>query len=429
MEGHLSLRPPIPQEVMNKVAIPTTTINFAIFMINNIYCKINDFEANFNALSKINSSKLPSIALNIGELRKKFGEVAPLAAEQLKLHDKGWKKLPAFMEAGCLLDQRAFEQCTAQTVALWKAHYLKANSVLSLTGGLGVDDWAFSQSGATVVSTDTNHNLNHLVRYNFKLLKCSIERLDLEAELLLQSNEYQNFEWIYVDPDRRAGHDRLGGNVSAYSPNILALIPQYQEQFPKWLIKLSPMVEYSSLTNLPGQKIFIAVVYQGETKELLLQLNTQTPNEVFRRVVNLDVLPVVEYWHEIPNTIPQNGTNHIFEPNPGFFCLKLHRELIDFEGFEPLTPQRGFYQVKGLPPKHWGRTFELCAQLEGGLNVIQRELKAMGYTEMSITARECGLPTEDIKKALGFKESQEFCLFMTRKNKKFCAWLGKRIIY
>jgi hypothetical protein len=134
-------------------------------MISELVYKINAFEGISDVLSEINLSESPIPTPPIGQIQKKFGEFAPLALEQYKLRVKSVQKLPQHARAGCLFWQRAFEQCSSEAVALWKAQAFPVETLLSITGGLGVDEWAWSKNGTHVISCDIQSDLNALVCY------------------------------------------------------------------------------------------------------------------------------------------------------------------------------------------------------------------------------------------------------------------------
>jgi hypothetical protein len=73
--------------VIKSVAIPTTTINFAIFMVSNIYCKLNKFDAKTEDISEINSKIIGELPLNLGKLQKLHGDFFPIAATQHELQN------------------------------------------------------------------------------------------------------------------------------------------------------------------------------------------------------------------------------------------------------------------------------------------------------------------------------------------------------
>ena len=102
-------------------------------MVSNIYCKLNKFDAKTEDISEINSKIIGELPLNLGKLQKLHGDFFPIAATQHELQKKALKKIPSFIHAGCILEKRAYEQCTSEDVAIWKAHFFPSKKLLILT--------------------------------------------------------------------------------------------------------------------------------------------------------------------------------------------------------------------------------------------------------------------------------------------------------
>jgi hypothetical protein len=460
-------------------------------MISEIIYKLNAFDSNFVALSEIitaeNAKKEPAI----GELQKKYGEFLSVALEQIKLRDKVKKKLPAWVEARCLFEQRAFEQCTSQTVALWKAQFFKTSHLLSLTGGLGVDDWAWLTTGTNVLSTDPNKELNHLVRCNMQRLYDSLNsntqplnlssssslpsnneielknfsskliftRLDLTAEdLLIQLKDSSSHPTpndpnllpqktkeytVYIDPDRRKGDDRLGGKAKEFTPNFIEIIHENFTSYKKWLVKLSPMTDIHFLQKeLPYPIRFYAVFFQGEVKELLLELGEEITSTEFKSIYiqnevfeTWDLKSIEAFFNnsEIPQpkSIELDRSSeiqneilslYVFETHGSLNCLGLNKELERF--LVPLNQGRTFFQSSIPLPKSLGRTFKIQHVFKGSLKQIKHELAKLQISKSSITARECkGLNSAEIQKRLGIKEGGSHTLFVTQMQGEFICWV------
>ena len=411
------------------MAIPTTTINFAIFMVSYIYCKLNKFDAKTEDISEINSKIIGELPLNLGKLQKLHGDFFPIAATQHELQKKALKKIPSFIHAGCILEKRAYEQCTSEDVAFWKAAFFTSEKLLSLTGGLGVDEWAWAKSGTRVTSIDIDSNLNHLAKYNFDKLNVEIDRQTSDANDFISSNDLSNYDLIYIDPDRRDGNTRITNQVASYSPNIFEIIQNNQHKNLNWLIKLSPMVDTDFIENhLPGNKSYYAIVVKQEVKELLVYVQfTDSLSKIKREVVSIDGSQYT-YSSQVfnPEFLAHSNMDYIFEPNGGMMCLKLNRDLHQLDGFTPLNVQHTFFKCKVTLPSEMGRTFlPIHAEpIIGGLNKIGKTIKSDYKIEAaSITARDCKLTTEEIRKSLGLQESNTHYLILTKRGNEFIAWI------
>jgi hypothetical protein len=494
-------------------------------MISEIIYKLNAFDSNFVALSEIITAENAKKEPTIGELQKKYGEFLSVALEQLKLKDKVKKKLPSWVDAQCLFEQRAFEQCTSQRVAEWKSHYFKTSHLLSLTGGFGVDDWAWLKSGTQVISTDPNKELNHLVRCNMQRLRVQNKsyktisdiskvphvhsrnaiapdellqnfkytRLDYTAEEWLISDDFKQHipspktkEYtVYMDPDRRKGDDRLGGKAKEFTPDFIKIIKSHFSEFHSWLVKLSPMTDIHFLQKeLPYPIRYYSIFFQGEVKELLLELGEEINKtelksifiqnegfevwdiesiELFFNSAETTIIynPIVTNLQkaEIPQNFDntQNDTNsqnvanpkdvanpenfvnnhtvtnlskllhvsnpsYLFESHGSLNCLGLNRELS--RNLITLNQGKTFFHSSIILPKSLGRTFRIQQIFKGSLKQIKQGIAVAQISHASLTARECkGLNSAEIQKRLGIKEGGLNTLFVTQAEGEFICWV------
>ncbi len=399
-------------------------------MLSNIYCKLNKFDAKTEGVSEINAKLIVENHQNLAQMQKKYGEFFAVAVLQHELQKKAIKKIPSWIAAGCILDRRAYEQCTSEEVAIWKAHFFKCKRLLSLTGGMGVDDWAWAKTGCDVTSVDNNEQLNCLVKFNFSKLGIEIDRQTNTAENYIESHELNQFDLIYIDPDRREGNARIVSKVNQYSPNIFGII----EQFPNnaFLIKLSPMVDSDFLTqSISRAMCFYSIVHQNEVKELLVYVAPSAVN-VPQKKEMVHIEDGQYFYYSEFEAAKKTEEWLIFEPNAGLFNLKLNRELTLDSGTVSLNTQRTFFMTKTVYPKEMGRLFRQISgpELTGGLNKLAKMLKEeYGITEASITARECKMGTEEIRKTLKLRESDQNYLIITRDESGFKAWLCQKFEY
>jgi len=402
-------------------------------MISELIHKINAFEGISIALSEIILQKTQKSTPGIAEIQKKFGEFTPLALEQYKLKIKAQKKLPQFSEKGCLFWQRAFEQATSEYVAVWKATKFTANKVLSITGGLGIDEWAWHQNGSKVISCDIQKDLNQLVRFNQNRLGIAYPRLDAEALELLEYYKDQEIDLVYVDPDRRKNTERLGGYWENFQPRIDQLLEQYGSSFSKWLIKMSPMTDFRVLRKaLPGSIHFFSIYHDGEVKELLLEIEPKANHSTDYHAINIDIQDefsvcsksTVTQFHDSLIQSSHIEDAYIFEPHGGINNLNLNELFTNIPYCIAITPQKTLFKTSHPMPRSWGRCKKIQEEFEGSLNEISKQLKKKGHQEASVTSRDTqGMKAEEIQSKLNLKQSQNNTLFVTRTERKFKAWL------
>lgn len=399
--------------------------------------KLNAFKSISIALSQIISENSDSPMPSIGEIQKRFHDFAPIAFEQYKLKQKAIRKLPGWCAAGCLFEQRALEQATSEVVARWKAHQFHHKNVLSLTGGLGVDEWAFVSSGSTVLSTDTNTDLNVLVRFNMDKLGVSWERHDVDAAEFVHHSEKGSI--IYIDPDRRSGQDRLGGDIEAYSPNFLNLLDKTQDGV-SFLIKLSPLTDIVQLQSvLPNYHVhFYSVFYQQEVKELLVYIDKSKSARTTLSAVyvtnHVEKSKIIDE-NALLMDLPTDEDEFIFEPHGGLNVLRLNQILAHREDMQCLVSNSTLFLTKKIVPTYWGRSKRVIEKIEGSIKMIRNHLKKAGYQHCSVTTKGgfqwVGQKAtgDTIRKMLGLQESDNYTLFVIKPTKKnrFMAWLTESI--
>ena len=148
----------------------------------------------------------------------------------------------------------------------------RINTVLDLTGGLGVDSWAFSQVAERVVYFERNEELVEAARRNFARL--GADNIELRCETVTPETELPEADLIYADPARRDAAGRKVFLLEDCTPDILTLLPMLLRKAPAVLLKLSPMADLTMLAERLGpalQEIHV-VELDGEVKELLCLL-------------------------------------------------------------------------------------------------------------------------------------------------------------
>jgi len=148
--------------------------------------------------------------------------------------------------------------------------------VADLTGGLGVDAWAFSKVAAEVLYNEMNPVLADAARHNFKVLGAdNITVTNYTVGEVPVSEILGSFEpdVIFLDPARRGEGGRKVFRLEDCSPDVSALLPELYGACAHILLKLSPMADISMLrSQLPGVKHVHVVEAEGECKELLFWL-------------------------------------------------------------------------------------------------------------------------------------------------------------
>ena len=148
--------------------------------------------------------------------------------------------------------------------------------IADLTGGLGVDVWAFSRVCEKVLYNEMKPELVEAARHNFKEL--GVENVEIRNSVVEKGSVKKVLDGfqpdvIFLDPARRDDVGRKVFMLEDCSPNVLELLPELYEACPRIMLKLSPMADITAVCRqLAGVKEVHVVEADGECKELLLML-------------------------------------------------------------------------------------------------------------------------------------------------------------
>lgn len=151
-------------------------------------------------------------------------------------------------------------------------------TLADLTGGLGVDSWAFAEVFDEVLYNEMHPELADAARYNFGQLgvkNITVRSLELKPGGLAGVLDGFNADIVFLDPARRATDGRKVFRLEDCQPNVLQLLPELFEACPRLLLKLSPMADITLVCKqLRYVKAVHVVAAGGECKELLLLLES-----------------------------------------------------------------------------------------------------------------------------------------------------------
>jgi len=408
-------------------------INFVIFMVSEIIYKVNVLDSNSIALGKIISNKKVKEPNSIGEYQKNYGEFAPFAREQFKLRGKSWKKLPVHSENGCLFLQRAFEQCTSEVVAKWKAKEFSSKKMLNLTGGLGIDDWAWAKTGCDVMSIEIDPILNHISRLNFQKLGVKVDRIDGDTHSLISQINTTNFDLIYIDPDRRIENNFAGYNPKNFSPNISEILEILKNKFNRILIKLSPYTDIEWLKNeFPDCTKICVVQYGDDVKEILILFENNKSYSQSLDGYFIEDNHKFSKWNadKVKSYQFENiGMSQIWVPNGMANCLKINELFKEFSNFKTVSNYTGLFITENNIPESLGKTYKIFKEFkESSLKQLKMLLKKHNISSGGLRARNVkGLSSSEIQKKLNISEGNKYQLFLVcTETGKFNLWVTEK---
>ena len=203
-----------------------------------------------------------------------------LALTTLEVRRKLRLKVPEWYEVPSLRYpfRLSGEQCSSAETASYKAAVasVAGRRIADLTGGLGVDSWAFSKVAAAVLYNEMKPELAAAAEHNFREL--GVENVTVRNCRLDPGNVGEVLDGfepdiIFLDPARRSEDGRKVFRLEDCQPDVLQLLPELFSAAPLILLKLSPMADITLVCRQLGSVREVHVVASdGECKELLLLL-------------------------------------------------------------------------------------------------------------------------------------------------------------
>lgn len=333
-------------------------------------------------------------------------------------------KLPlwAQTEGVQLPSSLALQQCSSQLTADFKAGLLKdyisegRGTLADLTGGFGVDSFAFSHVFDKVLYFEQNPELCKVTEKNLKLL-CDAQNRTFNLECKCETVDSQTIaglgkvDCIYMDPARRDGTGKKVFLLEDCTPNVLELLPAISEVSPLLMLKLSPMADITMLrkrlseTESGFSLISTGVIgLKGEVKELLLLLGRHESKEQ-SYIVNCDEpdsFLQISFGHSAPNFVSDAeiaNFRYLLEPDALLLKTGAHEMLGD--GAVKLSRDCHIYLSDELPQgalAHHFKAFEIIEGTALDKNAIRDFAKK--YPGAAVTAKAIPMTSEELAKRL-----------------------------
>jgi hypothetical protein len=380
----------------------------------NIEYSLNDF----NIVNVVEYTKSYSANKLVAYIKATYPAVWLLVMEQIRLFDKAQKKLPTWLQAGCLFTSKSFEQCSSLPLAAYKASLVSGNLLVDLSAGLGVDDVAFSQVFNNVIGVDADAELNTLVRYNFKKLGVTnIKRVDAFAEDFL-ANFNKPFDVVYIDADRRTANNQKVYTLNDSSPDVLTLIPELLKSSTQILLKLSPMVDISYIQQaLPNVSQIQVVGIKNEVKEVLVLIDKDAAQTEIKAVqVNAEGKVEFEFSSPVQNEVDANNEvnfNFFYEPSNMVIKAGLSAQLSVSNDMRLVAKNSHYMLGTKAQLNYFGRGFKIIHHDIFSKSEFSKYIKQHNLTKANISARNFVTSVDEIRKVFKLNDGGEDYLFFT----------------
>ena len=298
--------------------------------------------------------------------------------------------------------------------------------IADLTGGMGVDTWAFSQVAGEVLYNEMNEELEKAAELNFRELGIGNVRFgNRKVEVGKVKEVLDGFEAdvIFLDPARRAEDGRKVFLIEECQPDVVGLLPELFEASRYVMLKLSPMADITmACKRLEHVKEVHVVASGGECKELLFLLDREWDGG-YR-------LTACEHGHTLswtpeeeaaavpifPASVISTEANRLYLFEPGKSLTKAGAFNLPCErfGMTKLGVHTHLYTSGTVPEelKPFGKWFEIV-----GIQLLNnRSMKEVGkrHPQAEVTARNIPMTSDLLRKKLGCASGGDVHLFGVR---------------
>lgn len=324
----------------------------------------------------------------------------------------------------------------------------KTGRIADLTGGLGVDSWAFSEVAEEVLYNEMNPTLAAAARHNFKALGVTnifIKNSEATSDSLKDIFGDFRPDVIFLDPARRDSAGKKVFLLEDCSPDVLKILPELLGISRFVLLKLSPMaditmaverldrtyeeyLEKASGKGWNGQWVreVHVVASGGECKELLILLDGEW-NEGYSLTCREDGKTLTFKPEEITKAkagYPDSTfARIIFEPGKSltkagvsnaicerFGLVKLARFTHLYTISEPLSDSES--EQRTAPLKDFGKVFYVKEILP--LNKSSMKDVGKRYPHSEVSAKNIPMSSDELRTRLKVKSGDDAHIFGVR---------------
>jgi 16S rRNA G966 N2-methylase RsmD len=367
----------------------------------------------------------------------KVGFDLAAVAEQIALRKKAEAKIPSFIRADTILLPKLFEQSTHEEVSKLKTEFIKGDSLLDLTAGLGVDAWIIGRSFKKVTCIESEAIHTAILRHNYASLGFAAEVINIRAEDFLERDR-SFYDIIYIDPDRRPAGKREQFEISNSEPDIVKLFPDLLKRSKEIWIKLSPMVSIHDIKKVFGSHLhqLIGVAFRNELKEILVCLKNSYSEKVKFTAANIKErgnesgTETEIFMAENPEaacTVSQKPKKYFFEPNVALIKTRLAFEYAIENKIELLYPDGSYFTTDELKTELQGRIFEVIDSMRYKVSSLNAYIKKNEITQGNIACRNFHWKPDEVRKTLKLKDGGDLYLFCYNDfgQKPIAVWCRK----
>ncbi len=340
------------------------------------------------------------------------------------------KKLPTWFKTDNIYypNKINIEQTSSEITANYKSNIIEGGSIIDLTGGFGVDCFAFAKKFNKVTHCEINTKLSEIAAHNYQQLGVKNITTVAQNGLAYLNKNKQKYDWIYADPSRR---NETKGKVFLLEdclPNIplnIDLLFKYSDNI---LLKFSPVLDITSAINeLKFVKEIHVIAINNDVKELLFILQKDYQNNINIKTINyrkesFETFDSCYYQHVKSSfSIPKT---YLYEPNAAILKAGLFNEVSHQLKLNKLHVNSHLYTSNKLiifP----GRRFKIIYNIPYNKKKIK---KLIPSKRANITIRNFPETVAQIRRKTKLKDGgDQYLFFTTDLNNKHVVLICEKV--
>jgi hypothetical protein len=342
----------------------------------------------------------------------------PLVLDQIKARQKAGRKVAAWLDAEGLVfpPSHVMEQASSAACARYKASLVAGGSFVDLTGGVGVDSWAFLERFESGVAVERDAGAAEMIAHNVGVL--SDKRFGVvhgEAEDYVAHMDAVDL--AYIDPQRRDGAGGAKGKfkLDDCSPDVLGMMAALLDKAQTVMVKTSLMLDIWAGIEALGNVCAVHVVeWRGECKEVLYILRKEREcldGDVPVSAVSIDDEGVVlnsftfsrdeEVGAQPVYDLPQK---YLYEPSAAFQKAGGFKAMAGRYGVVKLHADTHLYSSQDVVTNFPGRAFKIVGK-------YPVQAKKVPLKKAHLTVRNFPQKTEILRKKLKLADGGDDYLF------------------
>jgi len=383
---------------------------------------IQDF-INNNLNSDISSLLLKGIAFDTVDTKE--------IIEQIEAKKKSKNKLPTWFNTPNIYypSKLNIEQTSSEITAQYKSQLVSGNSLIDLTGGLGVDSFYFSKKFNQVTHCEIDNKLSNIASHNFKQLQALNLSTINQDGLEYLNIALKDYDCIYIDPSRR---NDIKGKVF-YLKDCLPIVTEHINSLFKHsnniLIKASPMLDISvGLSELKFVKEIHIVAINNDVKEVLFVLENGYQETIGVKTINIrkNTNEIFTFnLNEEAHAVATFGDlqSYLYEPNSAILKSGAFKTLSSKLKVDKLHKHSHLYTSTELIDFP-GRRFKILETIPFNKKLIKKVLK---NKKANISTRNFTETASQLKKKFKIKDGGNLFVFFTTnvKNEKIVVLCNK----